>query len=545
MQLDAGYRIADQYEVLGPIGRGGFGMVFRARDLKLGREVAIKILNENTGGFGDTFAQRFQREIKLVRQLEHPNIVRLYDYGDADGAPFMVMEFVRGIEVADFLQRHGPLTHPMARSIMLQLLDGLVAAHELAIVHRDLKPNNLMLTEVGMRTDFLKILDFGIAKAIHGAERDTKVTFQTQNQLVGTPSYMSPEQLRQEPVGPQVDIYAAGLIFIELLTGRALLEGTMLEVVAAHIDKQPHRIPEEVSHSPFLQIITTAIEKDATLRFADARQMYKAIEAVQLAPDDAAPLSLSLLSPITGKQNSVQPKAHTPHDLPLRASIDTGRVASMAATPSPVPAKGQAPSPPTTERSSLPLILAILLVAVLTGAALLLVLILDRADPPPQQVALQQDLAPTNLEPDPPTTSPVAPVEAPTNDPPPAAEPPPPTPAPTPAQLSLCTVACTQATAAGSARALPAPKPTPIKPSSPRTEAKNDRVQVAFSTTPAGATIQAAGLKCTSPCSLQLPRTKATKVTVTLARHKTYTTTLRPRADERLNLTLEREYKGI
>jgi len=414
MELTSGQLVSQQYEIAEVLGRGGFGVVYRARDNKLEREVALKVLLSDADLLTKGFVERFRREIRLIRRLEHPNVVRLYDFGELEGSPYMVMEFVRGQEVAELLEVGGAMTWYQAQRIMLQMLDGLTTAHKLGIVHRDLKPNNLMLTEVGMTTDFVKILDFGIAKAVDAAERETKVTFQTQNQLVGTPSYMAPEQLRQEPIGPMSDVYATGLIFIELLTGEALLEGTMVEVVARHIDPRPHNLPPAAANSPFAEIIDKAISKDPQARFSDAAEMYEALREVQVAEDDG-PKALSTGNtgpmPSLRQDSSIVSPSGQVTPVPADASARTGDVdpaiaptvgvdpesvsantadsapsAVGAATPQPQVAQPPAPSPTQANAAAdssklLPVVIGLVLLVLVGLSVFVYMLMQDDAAP--------------------------------------------------------------------------------------------------------------------------------------------------------------------
>ncbi|PJB47360.1 MAG: hypothetical protein CO108_04270 [Deltaproteobacteria bacterium CG_4_9_14_3_um_filter_63_12] len=382
MQLAHGQLVSDQYEIIETIGKGGFGVVYRAHDRKLDREVALKILLHQDDHPASNFGLRFQREIKLVRQLEHPNIVRLYDFGEMQDIPYMVMEFVRGKEVADHLFKNGPTTYAEAKSIMLQLLDGLVAAHSLNIIHRDLKPSNLMMTEVGMRTDFIKILDFGIAKAINAVEKESKSTFETQNQMLGTPSYMAPEQLRQETVGPMTDIYSAGLIFIELLNGNPLLEGTMVEVVAKHISTAPHKLPPEAAQSPFAEIITRAVAKNPKERYADARLMYQALEAIDVG---AGPQRNLDTGPNRAVNRAMSPKIAliTPpqSEFPSRVTGDfEGPILSS-------PSDRALLTSVEVPKNRLAWLLIAMILSVLVGAIVLLLMLLDTPEKTPDKQA--------------------------------------------------------------------------------------------------------------------------------------------------------------
>jgi serine/threonine-protein kinase len=202
-----GQIIAERYRVVAMAGRGGMGEVYRAEDLKLGQLVAIKFLPESLSEDASTLA-RFHSEVRIARQVSHPNVCRVFDIGDADGTPFLSMEYVDGEDLASVVRRIGRLSPDKATEIARQICAGLAAAHERGVVHRDLKPANVMLDNAGK----IRITDFGlagIAASIQGADI-----------RAGTPAYMAPEQLAGKEVTTKSDIYSLGLILYEILTGK-------------------------------------------------------------------------------------------------------------------------------------------------------------------------------------------------------------------------------------------------------------------------------------------------------------------------------------
>jgi len=221
MSLAAGTKLGP-YEVLAPIGAGGMGEVYRARDTRLGREVAIKVSNEQ-------FSERFEREARAVAALNHPNICQLYDV-----APnYLVMELVDGPTLADRIAR-GPIPLDEALAIAQQLADALEAAHEKGIVHRDLKPANIKLTPEGK----LRVLDFGLAKTAEstGSPESSPTLSLDQTKagtLLGTAAYMSPEQARGLPADKRADIWSFGCVLYEMLTGRRAFPGLRISSPAA------------------------------------------------------------------------------------------------------------------------------------------------------------------------------------------------------------------------------------------------------------------------------------------------------------------------
>lgn len=231
MALASGTRLGP-YEVVEPLGKGAMGEVYRARDSRLGRDVAVKVLPEHTASSPDALA-RFEFEARAVAALNHPNILALHDIGAADGISFAVTELLEGETLRDRLRREGPVPPRRALEFGIQFARGLAAAHASGIVHRDLKPENLFLVSDGR----LKILDFGIA--VHGTNSDAASAAETRlatekGLLVGTVGYMAPEQVRGLAASERSDIFSYGLVVYEMLTGSNPFErGTPAETMAA------------------------------------------------------------------------------------------------------------------------------------------------------------------------------------------------------------------------------------------------------------------------------------------------------------------------
>jgi serine/threonine protein kinase len=198
-----------RYRVERMLGQGGMAAVYLAHDAELERPVAIKVLAEHLAT-DDAFRQRFLREARMAAKLSHPNIVHVYDQGDEDGRPFIVMEYVEGVTLGDELREHGPLPPARVVDLALQICGGLEHAHASGLVHRDVKPGNLLLREDGT----VKIADFGIARAAQA----TKLT--QIGSVLGTAAYLAPEQAAGEQVTAAADIYSLGCVLFELLTGR-------------------------------------------------------------------------------------------------------------------------------------------------------------------------------------------------------------------------------------------------------------------------------------------------------------------------------------
>src|SRR5438876_2900063 len=216
------------FEVLSIVGRGGMGEVYRARDTKLKREVAIKILPDEFSRDPDRVA-RFQREAEVLASLNHPNIAAIYDLSETEGSRFLVLEFVEGETLAERIGR-GPIPIEDAVSIARSICEALEVAHEKGITHRDLKPANIKITPEGK----VKVLDFGLAKAIESAPTGTALSNSPTllsmagtnvGMILGTAAYMSPEQAKGRPLDRRTDIFAFGCVLFETLTGRPAFEG--------------------------------------------------------------------------------------------------------------------------------------------------------------------------------------------------------------------------------------------------------------------------------------------------------------------------------
>ncbi|MGB0589048.1 MAG: protein kinase domain-containing protein [Myxococcota bacterium] len=231
----------DRYRVEGILGRGGMGTVYRATQLSVGRSVALKVLNADRVTDLTTIA-RFQQEARSVATLSHPNTIRLIDFGQTDvGILYLVMEFLEGEPLSSLLKRESPLDPERVIRIGIQVLEGLAEAHSVGIIHRDLKPDNLFVTELFGRPDFMKILDFGIAK-VTGFEKGQNLT--GVGVALGSPRYMAPEQASAGTVDQRADIYALGVVLYEMLAGKPpFLCGSVAEYMLAHVE---YDVPEMV-----------------------------------------------------------------------------------------------------------------------------------------------------------------------------------------------------------------------------------------------------------------------------------------------------------
>jgi serine/threonine protein kinase len=271
MALAAGFRLGP-YEILAPIGAGGMGEVYKARDTRLGRDVALKISNE-------AFSERFEREARSIAALNHPNLCHLYDVGPN----YLVMELIDGEPL------RGPLPLDTALDYARQIADALDAAHEKGIVHRDLKPGNILVTASGV----VKVLDFGLAKTADSPaanpENSPTITISPTRagMILGTAPYMAPEQARGKTVDKRADIWAFGCVLCELLTGRRAFTGeTVSDILAAVLKSEPDlsTVPPQVR-----RLLKRCLEKDPTKRLRDIGDAWDLLDKVIQAPPAAPP----------------------------------------------------------------------------------------------------------------------------------------------------------------------------------------------------------------------------------------------------------------
>jgi TolB-like protein/Tfp pilus assembly protein PilF len=268
------------YEVVGFLGAGGMGEVYRARDPRLDRDVAIKVLS---GGAADQ-KQRLAREAKAAGALNHPNVLAVYDVGEEAGTPYVVCELLEGETLRDRL-RQGAVPWRQALELASQVLSGLAVAHERGIVHRDLKPENLFFTRDGR----VKILDFGLAK--QGGLQPGEGAATTQAGMIrGTVGYMSPEQLRSQPADPRSDLFAFGAILYELLSGRrAYISDSPVETMSAILTQAPDFTRLEAVPRELAAVVERCLLRDPAGRYGSAREVAAALEAASLSRGSPAP----------------------------------------------------------------------------------------------------------------------------------------------------------------------------------------------------------------------------------------------------------------
>ena len=283
------------YEVVSPLGAGGMGEVYRARDTRLGRHVAVKVLPESVTSDKDRL-RRFEQEARAASALNHPNILTIHDVGTEAAAPYVVFELLEGETLRDRMTR-GALPPPRALEIAVQIARGLAAAHARGIVHRDLKPENVFVTRDGA----VKILDFGLAK-LRPASGDAlgsgalTISSTEPGVILGTIGYMSPEQVRGQDTDHRSDIFALGAVLYEMLSGRrAFLGESAIETMTAILREEPPELPAVASGLPsgVEKVLRRCLAKDAAERMQDARDLAFVLEAMggapPAAPQDAEP----------------------------------------------------------------------------------------------------------------------------------------------------------------------------------------------------------------------------------------------------------------
>src|SRR3989440_2894675 len=273
--------ILGQYEIRSPLGAGGMGEVYRARDTRLDRDVAVKVLPESLTSNPDRL-RRFEQEARAAAALNHPNILAVYQMGTQDGVSFLVSELLEGETLRERLKR-GPVPFGKTIDYAVQIAHGLAAPHEKGIVHRDLKPENVFLTNHGR----VKILDFGLAKITEAKDSSgsepTVARGTESGTVMGTVGYMSPEQVRGKNVDHRSDIFAFGTIVYELVTGKQTFhKPTSAETMTAILNEEPTSISQLAPTTPpgLLRVIHRCLEKNPDQRFQSASDLAFALETL-------------------------------------------------------------------------------------------------------------------------------------------------------------------------------------------------------------------------------------------------------------------------
>ncbi|MGD9682531.1 MAG: protein kinase [Candidatus Obscuribacterales bacterium] len=291
-------KLRERYSRLDRISAGGMGVVFKGEDEILKKTVAIKTLFMNSSDPDAVI--RFQQEARAVSRLSHPNIIGIMDFGLLDDSqPYLVMDFVEGISLGSFIEKSGPLDPEMSIEILCQVCDGMNHAHERGVIHRDLKPSNLMLEGDPAEQIQIRILDFGVAKLEESQSDETG--FQTRTgTMVGSPYYMSPEQIRAEVVDARSDIYSLGCIAYQMVSGTLPFEGeTYVQTVTAHLETPPRMLTVREGKAGALNdLILKCLAKDPEERFASMSELKEALLSCRAVEPPPAPVKRKSAVPL-------------------------------------------------------------------------------------------------------------------------------------------------------------------------------------------------------------------------------------------------------
>ena len=295
--------IGERYRILQLLGTGGMGVVYKVEHVAMGKVAALKMLHPNLSADREV-ARRFRSEAQAVARLEHPNTVQVFDFGISEGTLYMVMEFVRGQDLGAILRRDGRLPWTRAAPLLLQVCDALSEAHDAGIVHRDLKPENVMVARNRVGDEVAKVLDFGLAKL----RRKDDLSVTARGSLVGTPFYMSPEQIRAEELDARSDIYSLGAMLYRMLVGAPPFSGpTPLAVVSAHLTEKlvppSQRAPDVAWDARVEALILRAMARSAGDRFPRVEALREAI--AEARGPDASPVPRAPLSTGDRREASV------------------------------------------------------------------------------------------------------------------------------------------------------------------------------------------------------------------------------------------------
>lgn len=315
--MDEPYLLNNRYELLEQIGKGGMAMVYRARDLMLERQVAVKVLREDYSR-SVMFQERFRQEARAAANLSHPNIVTVHDFGFDRGRLFLVMEFVPGRDLKTLLRQRGRLPLNEALPLMIQACAGIGYAHRAGLVHCDVKPHNMLVTQ----DQRLKVTDFGIARALASMEPEEQSAV-----VWGSPQYFAPEQAAGESPSPASDVYSLGIVFYEMLTGSLPFQApTAAELARLHMEASPTPPSEYVPDMPptIEQIILKVLSKEPSARYRTADQLgrvlmtfgdVRAAPALSLTPE-------ARLQPTAETTMSVEPVTASAISLSSGQGID-------------------------------------------------------------------------------------------------------------------------------------------------------------------------------------------------------------------------------
>jgi serine/threonine-protein kinase len=321
--------IADRYEILEQLGRGGMGLVYKAHDRQLDEMIVLKLLRSDLAR-AEGMAKRFRSEIKLARRVRHPNVCAIHEFGQDGDFCFITMELVDGVDLKREIRAGGALPAGDAFHVSVQLAAGLQAIHDGGIVHRDLKTANIMRDRHGR----VRLMDFGIAKQVHSDSTGVTLT----GQVIGTPEYMSPEQALGTRVDYRSDVYALGVVVFEIFTGRVPFQGeTPIATLRKQVNDPPPLHGPEGARLParLLPVLARALAKDPDERFASAAEMGEALEAARVEAQ-AVPQTVIVPSPYRGGAAAARAPAPLPETavtpVPSRIRTAVGTAVPASAT---------------------------------------------------------------------------------------------------------------------------------------------------------------------------------------------------------------------
>lgn len=283
----SGQVLGERYRVGHVIGEGGMGTVYAAEHIAIQKKLAIKVLAEEFAG-QRVYRRRFIREARAVSKIDHPNVIRVSDFGvTPQGSLFLVTELLRGEPLAATIAREGALPWSRARPMLLQIARGIAAAHQQHILHRDIKPENCFRIHLEGNEDFIKVLDFGLAKIL-GTEHSVESSLTASGRVIGTAEYIAPEQIRGEQVDARTDIYSFGVVMYELLTGCVPFSGMNYALVLEqHLSADPippSHVAPKAGIPPLLdELVLQALAKDPVERFGSMQAVSTALEAIPVA----------------------------------------------------------------------------------------------------------------------------------------------------------------------------------------------------------------------------------------------------------------------
>jgi len=273
--------LAGKYRIEGVMARGGHGVVYAAHQLGVERPAVIKVLPPSAGHDNAAF-KRFEREARVASSLNHPNTVTIFEFGVSDGGlMFIAMERLAGDPLNVAVAREGALDPERTRKIMIQICEALVAAHAEGIIHRDLKPGNVLLCDIHGKKDWVKIIDFGIAKVLEAVDESLVQTLTQDGLTMGTPGYIAPELLAGGKATPACDLYAVGVMGYELMTGHEAFDGnTPFEKIRKQLQEKPTDPPEPIKRSPLWPVVEKLLERNPADRYQTAEEALAVLEGL-------------------------------------------------------------------------------------------------------------------------------------------------------------------------------------------------------------------------------------------------------------------------